>query len=178
MQETPDDVHRLQQLLDASYDRAGEHLRSIVTPEHRLTAEQLCELLQRVCVLNLATVTARGEPRVAPVDGLFYRGHFWFGSSPTSMRFIHLAQRPQMSAAHTRGETLAVLVHGTAATVDLDDSAIRGFREYLLEVYGDGWREWGASALYARIDPKYMQAFSFGDIAEPTTNQREAQASS
>jgi hypothetical protein len=102
---------------------------------------------------------------VAPVDGLFYRGQFWFGSSPTSKRFIHIAQRPQVSAAHTRGETLAVMVHGTAATVDLDHSSTAGFREYLLEVYGGGWHDWGSGALYARIDPSYMQAFSFGDAA-------------
>jgi len=37
-------------------------------------------VLAGVQVLELATVTPRGEPRVAPVDGLFFRGHFgWFG---------------------------------------------------------------------------------------------------
>jgi hypothetical protein len=55
--ETTDDIETLQHLLDASYARAGEHLRGIVTPDRRLAAEPLCELLQRVCVLALATVT-------------------------------------------------------------------------------------------------------------------------
>jgi hypothetical protein len=165
--ETPDDIDNLQQLLDHSYAHAGEHLRSIVTPDRRLAAKEVCALLRGVCVLNLATVTKRAEPRVAPVDGLFYRGRFWFGSSPTSRRFVHIARRPQVSAAHTRGEALAIFVHGDARVADLDLNATTGFREYLVEVYGDGWSDWGAGALYAHIDASHMQAFAFGDVAEP-----------
>ena len=78
MHETSDDLVRLQALLDSSYDRAGEHLRSIWGPECRLDAQALSEELDGVQVLDLATVNARAEPRVAPVDGLFYRGRFWF----------------------------------------------------------------------------------------------------
>src|SRR3712207_2318719 len=88
-QETPEDLAELQALLDRSYERAGQHLRGIFTPEQRIPAGELAALLPGVQVLNLATVTRSCEPRVAPVDGLFYRGRFWFGSSPTSARFTH-----------------------------------------------------------------------------------------
>lgn len=37
-------------------------------------------------LLSLATATARGEPRVGPVDGIFLRGSFHFGSAPDSAR--------------------------------------------------------------------------------------------
>ena len=43
--------------------------------------------MRRVCVLNIATVTARGEPRVSAVDGHFLHGHWYFttdGGSPRS----------------------------------------------------------------------------------------------
>ena len=43
----------------------------------------------------------RHEPRVAPVDGLFYRGRFWFGSSPHSFRFRNIRANPAVSAAIT-----------------------------------------------------------------------------
>ena len=92
MHETAADLASLQELLDASYDRMGEHMRSIHTPERRVQAVDLPQILRGVRVLNLATVTARCAPRVGPVDGLFYRGTFWFGSGQDSVRFRHLRQ--------------------------------------------------------------------------------------
>jgi hypothetical protein len=114
MHETAEDRIALSDLLDRSYARAGDHLRSIFTSERRIPADELVALLPGVQVLNLATVSRACAPRVAPVDGLFYRGRFWFGSAAASVRFAHLRERPQVSASHTRGEELAVIVHGTA----------------------------------------------------------------
>lgn len=164
MHETPEDMAELEEMLDRSYQRAGEHLRSIFTPERRIHAAELVSLLPGMQLLSVATVTRDCEPRVAPVDGLFYRGQFWFGSSPTSARFTHLRARHQVSAAHTRGESLAVVVHGTARIVDPSDPAHDGFRAYCQEVYGGDWLEWGAGASYARIDAAKMFTFRF----EPT----------
>lgn len=158
MHETPEDLRELQALLDRSYAGAGEHLLSIHTPERRLSAEGLVERLTGVCVLDLATVTASCEPRVSPVDGLFFRGAWWFGSSPTSFRFRHIRRRPQVSGAHTVGEELAVIVHGRAVEIDPVDEP--GFRAYLGEVYPD-WEEWGSDAPYARIEADAMFAMAF-----------------
>ena len=58
MHETAADLAALQELLDRSYANAGAHLLRIHTPERRLTAEQLCERLQGMCLLALATVSA------------------------------------------------------------------------------------------------------------------------
>ena len=165
MYETPADLEQLQALLDASHGAAGVHLTSIFTAERRLDARALARLLVGVQVLSLATVTAAGRPLVAPVDGLFYRGHFHFGSSPDSVRVRHLRVRPAVSAAHTRGEELAVIVHGDARLLDLDDAEHAGFRDYLLEtyvpVYGPGWEDWSAGSPYARIEPRKMFTFSW-----------------
>ena len=159
MHETSEDLAELAALLDRSYERAGEHLRSIFTPERRIPAAELAALLPGVQVLNLATVSRACAPRVAPVDGLLYRGRFWFGSSPTSVRFTHLRERPQVSASHTRGEELAVLVHGTAALIDVGDPAHAGFADYCREVYGSDWEEWGRPAQYARIDATHLLTY-------------------
>ena len=160
MHETDEDRRRLQALLDRSYEGAGSHLRSIATPERILTADQICELLVGVQVLSLATVTAAGEPRVAPVDGLFFRGEWWFGSSTDSVRFRHLRQRPAVSAAHTSGEDLSVVTHGRAVEVDRDADSTAGFRAYCVETYGDQWLDWGDGAAYARIDADRMFTFA------------------
>src|SRR5438094_5813489 len=136
MHETPDDLAKLQGLLDRSFARAGSHLLSIFDPSRRLDAAQLSEILSGVRVLNLATVTASGEPRVGPVDGHFHRGRFYFGSSPDSVRFRHIRARPAVSAAYTIGEQLAVIIHGKATVIDMSSPEQAGVRAQLRETYG------------------------------------------
>jgi hypothetical protein len=121
-------------------------------------APELPGMLSGVQVLHLATVTASCEPRVGPVDGVFFRGRFHFGSSERSLRFRNIRARPQVSAAVTRGETFAVIVHGTAVEIDMAGEGERPFRDYLLDVYPN-WSEWGAGAPYARIEPRRMFAY-------------------
>jgi uncharacterized pyridoxamine 5'-phosphate oxidase family protein len=162
MYETPEDLIALNALLERSHARAGNHLRSIFTPERRIPAAELVTLLPGVQVLNLATVSRACAPRVAPVDGLFYRGRFWFGSAAASVRFTHLRERPQVSASHTRGEELAVIVHGTAALIDRGDLAHAGFATYYREVYGFGWEEWDLPVQFARIDATHLYTYRTG----------------
>lgn len=131
MQETAEDLATLQDLLDRSYAGAGPHLLRIHTPERRLSAAQVADRLTGMCLLALATVTADGRPVVGPVDGIFYRGAFHFGSAPDSFRFLQIRARPQVSATHLPGEELAVTVHGRATEVPIEGS----FRETLLEIY-------------------------------------------
>ena len=159
MHETPNDLLALTELLDRSYARAGNHLRSIFTPERRIPAAELVALLPGVQVLNLATVSRACAPRVAPVDGLFYRGRFWFGSAAASVRFTHLRERPQVSASHARGEELAVIVHGMATLVEVGDPAHAGFADYYREVYGFGWEEWDLPVQFARIDATHLYTY-------------------
>src|SRR5262249_11388850 len=155
------DLAALQELLDRSYASAGAHLLSIHTPDRRLRAGRVAERLTGMCLLALATVTADGRPVVGPVDGIFYRGAFHFGSASDSLRFRHIRRRPQVSATHLPGEELAVTVHGRAALVDIRGEESAGLRETLLEVYvpryGPEWVEFLESGpLYARIDAERM----------------------
>jgi uncharacterized pyridoxamine 5'-phosphate oxidase family protein len=159
--ETDDDLRELQALLDASHAGAGPHLRSIFSDERRIPAAELPALLPGVQVLALATVTARGEPRVAPVDGLFFRARWYFGSAQNSARFRHVRARPAVSATHLRGEELAIVVHGRAVEIDTAASEHAPFRTHLLETY-PGWEDWGAGAAYARIEPTAMFTFRSG----------------
>src|SRR4030088_2668548 len=133
MQETPEDIAQLQDVLDRSHAAGGRHLRSIITPERRVNAADLVERLQGMRLLVVATVTADGRPLTGPVDGIFYRGAFHFGSSPDSVKLRHLPARPQVTPTHRPGEDLSVTVHGTAVAVDMQ--AESGFRQALLDIY-------------------------------------------
>lgn len=111
-------------------------------------------------LLDLATVTPRGEPRVAPVDGLFFRGHFWFGSAVSSARFKNLRANPAVSAAVTRGlETFLVLVHGHATELDPRGPQAGGFAAHARAVYDFDWDAAFPDAPYARIDARTVLAF-------------------
>ncbi|MGO9857257.1 MAG: pyridoxamine 5'-phosphate oxidase family protein [Acidimicrobiales bacterium] len=169
MLETPEELHRLQSLLDASIASAGPHLRSIISDERRLNAPELVHRLQGMRLLVLATVTADGRPLVGPVDGYFLHGTFWFSSGRDSVRMRHLATRPAVSATHLPGEDLAVTVHGRAERFAIDDAASRELRRAMLDEYlpkqGPSFETWldNADALGARIVPAKMFTFHLGD---------------
>ncbi len=164
MHETPADLAALQELLDRSYAAAGPHLQRIHTPERRLTAAQVAERLTGMRLLALATVSGDGRPFVGPVDGIFHRGAFHFGSSPDSLRFRHIRARPFVSATHLPGEELAVTVHGRAVMVDVGAPEGAELRRTLLDVYvpryGESWeRMLDGGAVYARIEAARMFTF-------------------
>jgi uncharacterized pyridoxamine 5'-phosphate oxidase family protein len=166
MHETEADLAALQELLDRSYEGAGAHLLRIHAPEHRLTAAEVAVRLRGMCLLALATTTADGRPIVGPVDGIFYRGAFHFGSSPDSLRFRHIAERPDVSATHCPGEELAVTVHGRAVPVDLKAEENAGLRAAILEIYvprfGPEWEHdfLDSGPMYARIDAARMFTYA------------------
>ncbi len=159
MHETAADLDSLQRLLERSYELAGPHLRSVITPERRLTAGELAARLTGIRLLTLATTTQAGAPVTGAVDGIFYRGEFWFGTSPTALRIRHIRERPQVSATHLPGEELAVTVHGAAHVEGAPAELPAGFRKVCVEVYGEGWLEWGKDAVYCRIEAERMFTF-------------------
>ena len=164
MQETPADLAALQSLLDRSYERAGEHFRRITSPERRLRAADVSERLTGMTLLVLATVTTDGRPLNGPVDGVFFRGSFYFGSSPESIRFRHIVKRPWVSATHLPREELSVTVHGRAVPIDVQHPSERAFRQTLLDVYvpryGPEWEQFlDSGPVYARIDADRMFTF-------------------
>jgi hypothetical protein len=170
MLETPDDIGRLQELLDRSAAGAGPHLRGIITDERRLSAVRLCRILSGMRLLVVATVTADGRPLAGPVDGYFLRGSFCFSSGRDSVRMRHLAVRPAVSATHVPGEELAVTVHGRAELFDLRDPGHGELRQAMLDHYlpsqGPEFETWldGADAVGARIIADRM--FTFGSTGQ------------
>ena len=97
MRETDREITELQELLDAAYARSTEHLRAIITDPRRLDAGELVRVLTGMCTLNLATVTARGEPRISAVDGHFLHARWVFTTSGSAAKARQLKQRPAAS---------------------------------------------------------------------------------
>ena len=168
MHERPDDLAELQAVLDRSFEVAGPHLRDIAGPDRRLDAAQLAERLTGMRLLVLATSTSDGRPINGPVDGIFYRGRFHFGSSPESLRFRHLRKRPAVSATHLPDESMAVTVHGDAELIDIHAPEHAEFKQTVLDIYtpryGEEWAEMlDGDASYARITPRRMFTFWMPD---------------
>lgn len=166
MLETPEELDRLQNLLDASMAGAGPHLRDIISDERRLDAWQLTARLQGLCLLVLATGTADGRPLAGPVDGYFLHGTFWFSSGTSSVRMRHLAARPAVSATYLPGEDLAVTVHGRVEHIlPMGDPVAGDLRQAMLDAYlpkqGPSFQEWldNADALAARVEPEKIFTF-------------------
>jgi general stress protein 26 len=157
--ETAEDLVALQRLLDESWERGGAHLRSIITPERRMTAEEVVELLEGMTLISLATVTRDGRPLVGPVDGFFYRGEYWFSSSPTSLRFRHIRERPHVSATHLPSEAYQVTVHGRASIEGTPAEIPEQLRAFLSDFYGDWFDDYSSEGLYARIEADRMHTF-------------------
>ena len=168
MHETAADLDALQALLDRSYERAGPHLREITTPERRLDASAVCERLTGMCLLVVSTVSAGGRPVGGPLDGIFFRGSFYFGTSPDSVRFRHLRSRPWITATHLPREELSVTVHGRATPIDVNGERDGHFRRTLLDTYapryGEQWEQFlDSGVVYLRIDAERMFTFHMVD---------------
>jgi hypothetical protein len=166
MLETPEDIDRLQQLLDRSAAGGGAHLKGIISDDRRLSAVRICELLHGMRLLVVATVTADGRPLAGPVDGYFLHGSFYFSSGRDSVRMRHLAARPAVSATYLAGEELAITVHGRAELFDVSDPAHGELRQAMLDHYlpkqGAAFETWldQVDAVGARIEAGKMFTFS------------------
>ena len=160
MFETSEELRALQGLLDASFARSSPHLLSIMEPQRRMRAGRLVADLPSPAVLNVATATSRGEPRISAVDGHFLHGRWHFTTAPDSRKAAHLATRPAISASYTPRDGYGVFCHGFAVLLDGADQ--RSLLEHIADVYGTDPDDWSGVAGF-RIEPDWMTAFAMTD---------------
>jgi hypothetical protein len=160
MWETTEEMTAMQHLLDVSFERASTHLKSIMSTERRLNAERLVAELPSPAVLNIATVTAKGEPRVSAVDGHFIHGRWQWTTDASSPKVRHLLARPAISASYTPRDGFGVFCHGQA--VLLDGAEKQQLRDHFIATYGQDPEQWGEIA-YFRIDADWLTAFAMTD---------------
>jgi hypothetical protein len=161
MRETTADLEALQALLDRSIEGAGAFLRSsFQMPEHSLSAGQLAGHLDGSLTVALATTTARGEPRVAPISALFVRARFCVPSVAQAARSRHLAQRPAASLTYFEGNDLAVIAHGQVAIVPDGDSAFDELDALQVASGNESVRGWSGDGVYLRLEPTTLFTFA------------------
>ena len=173
MLETADDLAALQRLLDGSRAASTGHLTGIITDERALTAADLAALLTGMKVLSVATVTAKGEPRISALDGHFLHGTWTFGTSGTAAKARHLEARPAVSVAHIDGEEMAVFSHGYAdrmAPADPDwDETLAHWTAH----YDSSPLTWGEDIRMYRLRPTWMVGYA-GDRESLLSRRLEA----
>jgi Pyridoxamine 5'-phosphate oxidase len=153
MRESPADLERLQALIERSIEAAGPFLRnSFEMPDRSLSAEQLVDRLQGSLTVALATTTARGEPRVAPISALFVRAAFHVPTVAQAARTRHLAARPAASLTYFEGTHLAVVAHGRVAIIYADDPAFAALDGVQVAAGNESPTEWQGDAVYLRLD--------------------------
>ncbi len=160
MLETPAEVADLQRLFDATLGRANTHMLSIVTPERRLSARQVVAFLQDTKHVAFASVTPRGEPRVAPLDALFIHGRFVMGTGGAASRLRNLRSNSACSAVYMEGERIAVVVNGTVEWIGRDHPDNAELVATWIRVYGADPYDLGPDVAFFRIAPASMWAFA------------------
>ena len=158
MLETPDDLARLQSLLDGSHARSTEHLRGIIKDDRTLSATQIAGLLTGMKVITAATVTAHAEPRISAMDGHFLHGTWTFSTSRKSAKARHLARRPAVSVAHVDGgQLVAAQLHDPAVAEHRERLAVD---EHWTAHYGSSPLSWGDVVMW-RLEPTWMVGYAF-----------------
>jgi len=161
MYESEEDVRRLQELLDRTLARANPHLVSIVSPERRLTARQVVTYLNGTKHVAFATVNERGEPRVAPLDGVFIRGRFTVSTGAKAARLRHLRANPACSAVHMDGDRVGITAHGRARILEEGAAGVDEVDRVWTEIYGSSPFSWGEGVAFMVVEPSSMWAYAF-----------------
>jgi general stress protein 26 len=161
MLETEAELDALQELLDRSRSGATEHLRGIIDDQRALSARDIAGLLQNMKVVSLATVTARGEPRISAVDGHFLHGTWTWSTDGSSAKARHLEARTAVSVAHVDNEELAVFAHGAAERLRPADPLWDETLAHWTAHYGASPLEWGEDIRFYRLTPSWMVGYAF-----------------
>lgn len=160
MYETVAETDALQELLDRSLAGATEHLRGIVGPQRTLSAGQTATVLQGMRTLSVATVTARGEPRISAVDGHFLHARFVFTTAGSAAKARQLRARPAVSVAHVVGDDLGVFVHGRAEFLTGSSPDFAAIEARLVTHYGSSPSSWAEDIVYLRVRPDWMVVYA------------------
>ena len=160
MHETAAELDELQALIDASMASVNPHMRDIFTPDRRLSARQLVTYLQGVKHVALATVNAAGEPRVAPLDGLFLHARFHVSTGGQAARLHHLRRAPAVSLTHFVGDDVAVIVHGSATLMEKGHPEVGPIDELATGIYGSSPFSWGEGITFVRVEPEVVFTYA------------------
>jgi hypothetical protein len=98
---------------------------------------------------------------VAPLDGVFIHGRFTVSTGGRAARLEHLRANPACSAAHMDGDTVGIVVHGSAEIIGRGDAGVEEIEPVWRDIYASSPFEWGEGVVFMRIRPTSMWAYAF-----------------
>ena len=161
MRETAAELKALQELIDRSHERIGEHMGSITHPKkYALSARQVVKLLDGMHTMAVAAPSPKGDPLVAPMDGWFLHGKFFFSSGGNSVRIRGLEKRPRASIAYFEGERFLINAHGPVVVMHKGHPEVGEIDEVFRKHYGGSAFDWGPDCVYVRLDADRFFTYS------------------
>jgi hypothetical protein len=161
--ESAAELEWLDDVLRRSIDSAGPYLRSsFQMPEHSLAGAQLVRRLDGIAWVALATVTAKGQPRVAPIGALFRHGRFCAPILTKAARARHLRRNPAASLSLYEGSDFAVIVHGGGRLALVDDPWFDELEGAQREAGDGSVLDWGPreEAAFVVVEPDQMYTYA------------------
>jgi hypothetical protein len=161
MRETAGELDELQALIDRSHARIGAHIGDITHPDrYALSARQVVRLLDGMQTVAVAAPAPNGDPLVAPMDGWFLHGRFYFSSAGNSVRIRGLQKRPRASIAFFEGERFLINAHGPVVLLAKGDPDVGEIDEVFRKHYGGSAFDWGEGSVYVRLDADRFLTYS------------------
>jgi hypothetical protein len=161
VRETQQELAALQSLIDRSHAATKPHMRGITHPEKfALSAEQVVRLLDGMRTVAVAAPSPKGDPLVAPMDGWFLHGKFYFSSGGDSIRIRGLQKRPRASIAYFEGERFLINAHGNALLMFKGHEEVGEIDEIFREHYGGSAFDWSDDGVYVRLDADRFFTYS------------------
>ena len=161
MRETAAELKALQDLIDRSHKKIGPHMGGITHPKkYALTARQVVKLLEGMKTVAVAAPAPNGDPLVAPMDGWFLHGKFFFSTGGESVRLRGLRTRPRASIAFFEGERFLINAHGPVTLMFKGHPDVGEIDAVFKDHYGGSAYDWSDDGAYVRLDADRFYTYS------------------
>jgi len=136
-------------------------MKAITDPsKYSLNAKQVVKLLDGMKTVAVAALAPNGDPLVAPMDGWFLHGKFFFSSGGDSIRIRGLRRRPRASIAYFEGEKFLINAHGPVVLMFKGHPEVGEIDETFKKHYGGSAFEWSDEGVYVRLDADRFFTYS------------------
>ena len=137
------------------------HMRAIVHPgKYSLNAKQVVKLLDGMKTIAVAAPAPNGDPLVAPMDGWFLHGKFYFSSGSDAVRIRGLQKRARASVAYFEGERFLITAHGHAELMFKGHPGVTEIDAVFHDHYGGSAFDWSEEGVYVRLDADSFYTYS------------------
>ena len=120
----------------------------------------MVKLLDGMKTIAVAAPAPNGDPLVAPMDGWFLHGKFYFSSAGDAVRIRGLQRRPRASVAYFEGERFLINAHGHAELMFKGHPDVAEIDSIFHDHYGGSAFDWSDEGVYVRLDADRFYTYS------------------